>query len=307
MFFAENEMNGCVFNIQRFSVNDGPGIRTNVFLKGCPLSCIWCHNPESKKAEREIFFDPTKCITCGKCAVACPSSAHAIESGTHILEREKCSRCGKCADVCPTGAIEAVGTVMSAQEVMGEVMKDRIFYESSGGGITLSGGEPMLRFDFAYEILALAKENGINTCMETCGFAPAEEYAKIAPLVDIFLFDCKETDDLRHREYTGASNKTILENLRMLDAMGARIILRCPIIPTLNDRDEHLAAIAEIANSLKSIIEIDIEPYHPLGASKSRLLGTDYPLSELTFPSEELINGWIAKIQAKTHVAVKRP
>lgn len=300
-------MNGYIFNIQRFSVNDGPGIRTNVFFKGCPLSCIWCHNPESKNAAREIFFNPSKCTLCGRCMSVCENSAHVSKSGVHVFDRSKCRSCGRCTAACPTGALEITGEPMSAQDVIREVLKDKIFYDNSGGGITLSGGEPMLQFDFAYEILTLAKESGLNTCMETCGFADAEKYMKIAPLVDLFLYDCKETDDGRHREYTGVSNRLILENLRMLDKLGARTVLRCPVIPTLNDKDEHLEAIADLANSLKNIVEIDVEPYHPLGASKSKLLGKDYPLSDLTFPSEELIGEWIAKIQSKTSVTVKRP
>lgn len=300
-------MNGCVFNIQRFSVSDGPGIRTTVFFKGCPLSCIWCHNPESKSAVREIFFNLSKCAECGRCATVCKSSAHKTENGAHIFDRSRCTACGECAEACPSGALEAVGTTMSAENVIDEVMKDRIFYDNSDGGITLSGGEPMLQFDFAFEILRLAKEKGLHTCMETCGFADSEKYMKIAPLVDIFLFDCKETEEERHREYTGVSNGLILSNLRMLDAAGAKTVLRCPVIPTLNDRDDHFSSIASLANSLKNIIEIDVEPYHPLGASKSTLLGRAYPLSALTFPNEQTIESWVEKIQAGTSVAVRRP
>jgi pyruvate formate lyase activating enzyme len=185
-------------------------------------------------------------------------------------------------------------------------MRDKVFYDTSGGGITLSGGEPMAQFDFTYELLSLAKKEGLHTCMETCGFALTDQYEKIAPLVDIFLFDYKETDSKLHREYTGVPNEPILHNLKVLDSLGARTILRCPIIPTCNDRDEHFEGIARIANELKNLLEINIEPYHPLGKGKCELLGRDYRLSDLGFPKDETVKEWMEKISSKTSVPVKK-
>jgi len=299
-------MKGTVFNIQKFSINDGPGIRTTVFMKGCPLSCAWCHNPESKLARPEIFFDKAKCTVCGRCAAVCPLGAHRISDGTHLYEREICTACGRCADGCLVGALDKTGKKMSDEEVIAEVMKDEIFYETSGGGMTLSGGEPMMQLDFTLSLLKLAKENGLHTAMETCGYAKREAFEAVAPLVDLFLFDYKETSPEKHREYTGVTNELILDNLRYLDSLGKKIILRCPIIPGYNDRDEHLFGIGAAANALENILEINVEPYHPLGMGKSELLDREYALKEVGFPTDGQVDGWIKKIQSKTDVPVKR-
>lgn len=297
---------GKIFNIQKFSVNDGPGIRTTVFLKGCPLDCIWCHNPESKSVHTEIMYNGKKCINCGGCASVCSGGCHTTEAGRHIFDRRFCDRCGKCAEICPAGAIEIAGYEKSVQEVICEVKKDKVFYENSGGGMTVSGGEPMLQFDFTYELLAAAKENGLHICMETCGFAKEENMKKAAELVDIFLFDYKETDSRKHKEFTGVSNELIMNNLRMLDEIGAKIILRCPIIPSLNDREEHFDGIASVANSLRNIIEINIEPYHPLGKGKAEMLEKGYALGDLGFPEEETVEKWMKYIGNRTKVPVKK-
>ena len=298
-------MKGTIFNIQKFSVNDGPGIRTTVFMKGCPLRCLWCHNPESNSAKKEIFYDARKCVMCGACVQICSNNCHILD-GTHTYNRESCIKCGKCAEACMPSALEAVGEEKTVSEVIAEVMKDKAFYDNSGGGITLSGGEPMMQFDFTCELLKASKENGLHTCIETCGYAKPEQYKKIADMVDIFLFDYKETDSALHKEYTGVDNKLILENLRMLDDLGSNIILRCPIIPTMNDRDEHLCGIADMANSLKNVSEINIEPYHPLGSGKSDMLGKNYALKDLKFPEDKTIEEWIKFIADKTDVPVKK-
>ena len=295
-----------VFNIQKFSINDGPGIRTTVFLKGCPLSCIWCHNPESNKPFPELMYDAKKCSLCGKCMDVCPNGCHSFKDSVHIFNRENCINCGKCAESCYFEALEMAGSVMNQEDVLNEVLKDKAFYETSGGGITLSGGEPMMQFDFSYELLKEAKKEGLHTCIETCGFSSPENFRKIAEYVDIFLFDYKETDPKLHKKFTGVENTLILSNLKMLDEMGAKTILRCPIIPTLNDREEHFEGIAKTANSLKNILEINIEPYHPLGMNKCLMLGTTYKLKDLTFPENETVEKWIKAISEKTSILVKK-
>ncbi len=297
---------GVIFNIQKFSINDGPGIRTTVFMKGCPLNCIWCHNPESKSIKTEIFYDAKKCAGCGLCTKSCPELCHAVEDGAHIYDRKACVACGKCASGCLNGALEVVGKRVDVQYVIGEVLKDKSFYENSGGGMTLSGGEPMAQFEFSYELLKAAKENGLHTCMETCGFAKKEDFKKISPLVDIFLFDYKETDSEKHKEFTGVANELILNNLKMLDGLGCKIILRCPIIPGLNDTKEHFDGIAAVAESLENIMEVNIEPYHPLGSGKSDMLGKEYALKDLSFPVDSTVEEWIKLISSKTTVTVKK-
>lgn len=297
---------GTVFNIQKFSVNDGPGIRTTVFLKGCPLRCLWCHNPESKSAKPEIFFDARKCIGCGRCMAECEQGCHRFENNEHIFDRNLCKACGKCAGACVAQSLETAGSEKTVAEVMAEVIKDKAFYDNSGGGLTISGGEPMFQFEFTYELLKAAKAQGLHTCMETCGYAREEDYRKVAELVDIFLFDYKETDPLKHKEFTGASNELILKNLKMLDELGAKTVLRCPIIPTLNDRDDHFEGIAKTANSLKNIIEINIEPYHPLGSGKSEMLGVDYALKDLTFTDNGVAEEWMETIRKFTQIEVKK-
>jgi pyruvate formate lyase activating enzyme len=299
-------MTGTVFNIQKFSINDGPGIRTTVFLKGCPLHCIWCHNPESHKTENELFYDARKCIGCQACAHTCPNGCHTFTQEEHRYDRTACVRCGACTALCPTQALETVGSCREVAEVIAEVLKDKPFYETSGGGMTLSGGEPMLQFDFTLALLQAAKAEGLHVCMETCGYADADQLRAVAPYVDLFLYDCKETDPARHKEYTGVSNERILKNLSMLDGMDCKSVLRCPIIPTLNDRDDHLDGIAALANRLQNVTGIDIEPYHPLGSGKAAMLGRDYPLSHLTFPAEDTVKDWIARVAAPTDVPVKK-
>ena len=299
-------MEGTIFNIQKFCINDGPGIRTTIFMKGCPLNCLWCHNPESKAAYPEIFFDPRKCILCGKCLAVCERNGHHFADQKHSFDRTDCVRCGACAEACVTEALEMVGHTISVEEAIREVMKDEVFYKNSGGGMTLSGGEPMAQTKFTLALLTAAKEKGLHTCMETCGFAAWENYEKVLGLVDIFLFDYKLTDPQLHKQYTGVSNERILENLEKLDRAGAKTTLRCPIIPTVNDTQAHFAGIAGTANRLKNILEINIEPYHPLGSSKSAMLDKEYALGDMGFPENETVEQWIQSIQSMTAVAVKK-
>lgn len=264
---------GRVFDVQRFSIHDGPGIRTTVFLKGCPLRCVWCHNPEGMRPDMELSFAGEKCIGCGYCFRACPNGCHVDAGGRHVLLRGRCAACGRCTEECFAQALECVGREMRVDEVMHEVLRDCPFYETSGGGLTVSGGEPLMQFDFAASLLRSARRAHVHTCLETCGYAPAEKVERISEWVDLFLYDFKETDPRKHREFTGVSNDRILDNLRLLHARGARIVLRCPLVPGLNDRPDHFDGIAELSRELPGMDGVELMPYHALGKSKLDRLG----------------------------------
>ena len=301
-----SEQSGMIFNIQRFSIHDGPGIRTTVFMKGCGMRCIWCHNPESWDGDREIAYYEDKCIGCGACIGVCPAQCHCANKsdGVHIFNRQDCVKCGKCADVCCADALKIIGKYMTAAEVFEEIKKDDVFYESSGGGVTLSGGEPMFQPKFTEEILRRCKEAGMHTCIETSGLSNPDALIDVAKYTDLFLFDIKETDAARHKKYTGIDNNAILENLYMFDKTGAKIILRCPIIPEINDREEHFAGIARIANSLNNIQKIEIEPYHSLGLAKAQAVGKILGYTETELTKKEIAENWVHAIRKHTDIEV---
>lgn len=272
-------MTGTVFNLQRFSLFDGPGVRTVVFLKGCPLRCAWCHNPEGLSRGRQMRYNADRCIGCGACVEICPAGCHSLRQGMHVLDRSACVACGECAKECYSLALTAEGTEMTVDEVLKAVLRDAATYEKSGGGMTLSGGEPLLQGEFSLALLQAAKERGLHTCVETSGFGDGEILRQMAEVTDLFLFDYKITGEELHRKWCGVSQKPILENLARLENLGAAVILRCPILPDVNGTEEHLQGIAQTAlHHPKSVKAIHIEPYHRLGISKAAQLGmkTEY-------------------------------
>ena len=296
-------MDGTLFNIQRFSTSDGTGIRTVVFLKGCPLDCAWCHNPESKQTRPELFYNGETCIGCGECAAVCPHGQHMVESATHRYLREHCTACGLCANACPARALEKCGKPYSVEEAMQEVVKDRPFYEQSGGGVTLSGGEPLFQWDFCLALLKKSKEEGLHTAVETCGYTK-RDITELHPLVDLWLYDIKLLNEQDHKRYTGVSNKQILQNLHKLDSLGANITLRCPVIPNVNMNKAHFTALGNLANSLQNLKEIHLEPYHPLGVDKAARLGKTQTYDRAEFLNKNEFESLAKELQNAVSVSV---
>ena len=260
-----------VTKIQKFCTHDGPGIRTTVFLKGCPLRCIWCHNPETQSIKPEFFYSPQFCLGCGACVSACPSGVHSF-SQDHALNRSLCTGCMACTDACPSGALEPCACMMSAEEIMAEVMKDRAFYGTKGG-LTLSGGEPCLYKEQMLPLLQSAKDAGITTVIETSGMFEASLLNALVPLTDLFLWDVKDTDPVRHLKNTGGTLETILSNLRKADSMGAKTRLRCILLHGVNLNDTHLANLVSLYRTLHHCEGIELLPYHTYGDSKNLQLG----------------------------------
>lgn len=283
---------GIVTDFKRFAVHDGDGIRTTVFLKGCPLKCVWCHNPESISPKPELAFYAEKCTGCGECMRVCPNGAHLFEAGDtpdsyiHRLDRTKCAACGKCAEVCVSGALKLCGRRMSVDEVIKVVAEDRIFYETSNGGMTLSGGEPTLQPEFALALLRAAKADGIPTALDTCGYTKREVYESLLPYTDIFLYDIKHITDEGHIRCTGRANRLILDNLRFLSDAGAKIEIRIPLVPDYNDDEETLDGIGRLLSTV-NITKAKLLPYHSYARSKYLSLGIPDTLPDVERPNSE--------------------
>ncbi|HYK91184.1 MAG TPA: glycyl-radical enzyme activating protein [Acidobacteriota bacterium] len=285
---AGNAMsNGMVFNIQKYSIQDGPGIRSTVFLKGCPLRCWWCHNPESLSPRPEIVVLEARCRLCGDCVRACPNRATRGENVGIHYDFDACKLCGACVEACPSHARQIVGTRMSVPEVMAEVLKDRIFYDESGGGVTFSGGEPLMQPRFLKSLLIACRSQGVPTAVDTCGFGSRDFLMSIAPLTDLFLYDLKAIDDAKHLMYTGVSNASILDNLSALGQVHSNIWIRIPYVPELNDDDGQLEATARFVASIPGVRQANLLPYHKTAVHKFRRLGRSFKLEHVTDPSPD--------------------
>ena len=291
-------MRGLITDIIPFSVNDGPGIRTSVFFKGCPLRCRWCHNPEAQHGGPQVMVLKTRCVQCGACSV-CP---HGARGPRGEYDAARCTGCGLCVSVCPREACRVSGTPMAPEEALARILPDKPFFRRRGG-VTLTGGEPLYQPKFARALAALLQKNGIGVALETCGCVPWERLAALLPFVSLFLYDWKITDPEAHRQWTGADNLLIRENLTRLHDSGAQIVLRCPIIPGVNDTLAHFQGIARLTEEMPRIVRVDILPYHALGNDKRAQLSL--PADGFSVPDEKTVLRWQVDLQALCAVPVR--
>ena len=296
------ELSAIIFDIQRCSLSDGPGIRTNVFFKGCPLRCDWCHNPESQTLGPVLAYNPQLCRLCGACVQACHNGVHQIGGSEgeqpHAIDRAKCSNLGACVDdVCCYGALEMVGKRYTVDELAKEIRIDLPYYViGEGGGITFTGGEPMLQVEFIEA--CIDRFPGVHMCMETSGFAPSEAFLQILPKIDLFLFDYKLTDIAKHEYYCGTGNELILQNLELLHEHGADIVLRLPIIPTVNDDEGHFRAVASLICRYPRILYAEIMPFHSLGEGKLERFGLNPRMHQYPVPTSQEVESWRTRLKA---------
>ncbi len=280
---------GLVFDVRRYSIHDGPGIRTTVFLKGCPLSCIWCHNPEGLSAQRAVMVWEDRCLGCGDCVKACPAGAVYEKEGVYRTDSSLCVLSGECVRVCPAQARNMIGEECTAGDLMRRIEPDTIFFDESGGGVTFSGGEPLMQPAFLKEVLALCRERGIHTAVDTSGHAEAAVLKEIARWTDLFLYDIKLLDPEEHRMYTGRDNRLILKNLRLLDGMEKEMIIRIPVIPGVNDDKKRIRDTALFLSGFKSVRRIDLLPFHRMSVEKYRRLRMEPRMKEAgNIPAEKI-------------------
>ncbi|HSH35477.1 glycyl-radical enzyme activating protein [Schnuerera sp.] len=295
---------GKIFNIQKYSIHDGPGIRNTVFMMGCPLRCWWCHNPESQSIKERLMIFPNRCIGCMACIDACTQGAIREVNGIVVTDKSKCTNCGDCTLVCYSEARQMTGKTMTVEEVANEVLKDRHFFEESGGGVTFSGGEPLFQVDFLTELLKEMKDNNIHTTVDTSGFTTRKNLEQISKYVDLFLYDLKHMDGIKHEKYTGVDNKLILENLKYLHDLNKDIIIRIPIIPGINNQEKSLKAFRDFIKTLPNIGRIDLLPYHKIGEEKYNRLGIKYKMLDVEEPNEDEMD-FALKIMESTRKKVQ--
>lgn len=296
---------GLIFNIQHYSIHDGPGIRTCIFLKGCPLHCLWCQNPESQSGQKQIMFDKDKCTGCGACVKICPTPAIKLTDGNAATDRKLCKGCEKCVKVCANDARSIIGMEITAEEAFLQAEQDKLFYDASGGGVTITGGEALFQPDFTLSILQQCKKANINTAVETCGFAKWDVLRSVAQYADLVLYDVKHMDSNEHKRFTGVENELILSNLKRLsNELRVPVIIRTPIVPGYNASEENIAAMAKfISKEVPTCIEVNLLPYHNLGEGKSEQLEIENTSFKSISPSEaemlklkEIIRGYGLKI-----------
>lgn len=264
---------GIIFDIIKMSLNDGPGIRTTVFLKGCNMGCKWCHNPESLSIDKKLMYNEEKCIKCRRCELACKAGVHRFINNEHLVERDKCNACEKCIDLCPTKAVEICGKTVTVQEVLEIIARDKVFYDVSNGGITISGGEPLVQKEFTFYLLYGAKSLGINTILDTNGYWDWKEIEKLLPYIDSFRYDLKIMDNNTHKLYTGINNTVILKNLKKLSVIGKDIVIAIPLIEKINDSGDSIKSFISFIKALPKVPKVQILPYHSLYISKMKKMG----------------------------------
>jgi len=282
-----NTLRGLITNVQRFSIHDGPGIRTTVFFKGCPLRCFWCHNPETLRMRPEVQLFPDRCIGCGVCLERCEHGAHVQVNGQRQFRRDLCQACGRCVETCYAEALVMAGRWWTPEELVAELLRDQPFYEQSGGGITLSGGEPLLQQPFSLRVLQMCRQAGLHTAIETAAFCRWESLAELLPWLDLVIMDVKLMDDAQHRAVTGVSNRRILENARRLAETDAPLIVRTPVIPTVNDTPHAICAVATFLRDFPNLLYYELMPFHRLAEGKYRSLDLPYRASGLVSPARK--------------------
>lgn len=297
---------GTIFDIKRFAIHDGPGVRTTVFFKGCPLGCWLCHNPESQSFRAELMIRVGRCTLCGDCVEECAEQAITLNGAGVQIDRYRCDLCGACADACTAEAIEIAGRDVTVAELMVELEKDVVYYDESNGGVTISGGEPFAQPDFLLELLRSCRTRGIETVVDTCGYVAPQLFRRVAEHVDLFLYDLKIIDEQRHRQFTGVGVESIHDNLRWLAEQNRAVIVRFPLLPGVNDDEENIRAMGAFLVALANRPRVDILPYHRIGVDKYARLGREPRLANTQPPSEQSLAAVAQRlVDCGLHVTVK--